>query len=175
MEAFHKDPMSLPMIMYHKNWPKNIEAMGEYFWWFRGGYNGYPTSYVFRMDVCARMECWPFDTVRYLLRSQEWKFILRWSRFFGVEARTCAEGITVIPRIVDQVRHFDVCYVVNNKQTGVMTLQVKKHTNSVSDINMDSERVEGLCFPLLFPHGEPGYTNVNKSHLSPDEYVISSM
>jgi hypothetical protein len=31
MEAFHKDPMSLPMIMYHKNWPKNIEAMGEYF------------------------------------------------------------------------------------------------------------------------------------------------
>ncbi len=56
-----------------------------------------------------------------------------------------------------------------------MTLQVKMHTNSVSDINMDSEKVEGLCFPLLFPHGEPGYTNLIKSHLSPDEYVMAMM
>ncbi len=74
-----------------------------------------------------------------------------------VEARACAEGITVIPRMVDQVQHFDVCSVVNNRQTGTMTLQVRTHTNSVSDVNMDSEKVEGLCFPLLFPHGEPGY------------------
>jgi hypothetical protein len=49
------------------------------------------------------------------------------------------------------------------------------HTNSVSDINLDSEKVEGLCFPLLFPHGEPGYTNLSKSHLSPDEYVMAKM
>jgi hypothetical protein len=40
---------------------------------------------------------------------------------------------------------------------------------------MDSEKVEGLCFPLLFPHGEPGYTNSSKSHLSPDEYVMAKM
>jgi len=44
-----------------------------------------------------------------------------------------------------------------------MTLQGRTHTNSVSDGNMDSEKVEGLCFPLLFPHGEPGYTNASKS------------
>ena len=56
-----------------------------------------------------------------------------------------------------------------------MTLQVKTHTNSVSDINIDSEKVEGLCFPLLFPHGEPGYTNTSKSHLRPDEYVMAKM
>jgi hypothetical protein len=56
-----------------------------------------------------------------------------------------------------------------------MTLQVKRHTNSVSDINMNSEKVEGLCFPLLFPHGEPGYTNSSKSRLSPDEYVMAKM
>ncbi len=56
-----------------------------------------------------------------------------------------------------------------------MTLQVKTHTNSVSDINMNSEKVEELCFPLLFPHGESGYTNLSKSHLSPDEYVIAKM
>jgi hypothetical protein len=77
--------------------------------------------------------------------------------------------------MVDQVKHFDVCSVVNSRQTGAMTLQVKMHTNSVSDINMDSEKVEGLCFPLLFPHGEPGYTNLIKSHLSPDEYVMAMM
>jgi len=35
--------------------------------------------------------------------------------FLGVEARARAEGITVIPRMVDQVQHFDVCSVVNNR------------------------------------------------------------
>ncbi len=30
-----------------------------------------------------------------------------------------------IPRMVDQVQHFDVCLVVNNRQTGAMPLQVK--------------------------------------------------
>jgi hypothetical protein len=65
-------------------------------------------------------------------------------RFLGIEARQRAEGINVVPRMEDQVKHFDVCSVVNNRQTGAMTLQVKTHTNSVSDINMDSEKVEGL-------------------------------
>ncbi len=57
----------------------------------------------------------------------------------------------------------------------MMTFQVKTHTNSVSDINMDSEKVEGSCFALLFPHGEPGYTNLSKSRLSPDEYVMAKI
>ncbi len=95
--------------------------------------------------------------------------------FLGVEARQHAEGINAVPRIVDQVQHFDVCSVVNNRQTGAMTLQAKTHTNSVSDTNMYSEKVEGLSFSLLFPHGEPGYTNLSKSRLSPDEYVMAMM
>ncbi len=96
-------------------------------------------------------------------------------RFLGVEAWQHAEGINVVPWMVHQVQHFDVCSVINNRQAGAMTLQVKTHTNSVSYINMDSEKVEGLCFPLLFPHGEPGYTNSSKSRLSPDEYVVAKM
>jgi hypothetical protein len=40
---------------------------------------------------------------------------------------------------------------------------------------MDSENVEGLCFPLLFPHGEPGYTNASKSGMSPDEYAMARL
>jgi len=96
-------------------------------------------------------------------------------RFLGVEARARAEGITVIPRMVDQVQHFDICSVVNNRQTGEMKLQVRTHTNSVSGINMDSEKVERLCFPLLSPHAEPGYTNASKSHMSPDEYAMSRL
>ncbi len=96
-------------------------------------------------------------------------------RFLAVEARQRAEGINVFPRMVDQVQHLNVCSVVNNRQTDAMTLQVKTYTNSVSDINMDSEKVEGLCFPLLFPHWEPGYNNSNQSRLSPDEYVMAMM
>jgi len=52
---------------------------------------------------------------------------------------------------------------------------ITTHTNSVSGINMDSEKVEGLCFPLLFPHAEPGYTNASKSLMSPDEYAMSRL
>jgi hypothetical protein len=55
--------------------------------------------------------------------------------FLGVETRQRAEGINVVPSMEDQVQHFDVCSVVNNRQTGALTLQVKTHNNSVSDIN----------------------------------------
>jgi hypothetical protein len=54
-------------------------------------------------------------------------------RFLGVEARQCTEGNIVIPRMVDQVQHFDMCSVVNNRQTGAMTLQVRTHYGNVSD------------------------------------------
>ncbi len=64
---------------------------------------------------------------------------------------------------------------MNSRQTGAMTLQVRTRNGNVSDINMDSEKVEGLCFPLLFPHTKHGYTNVSKSHLSPDEYVMARL
>jgi hypothetical protein len=96
-------------------------------------------------------------------------------RFLGIEARQRAEGNIVIPRMVDQVQHFDMCSVVNNRQTGAMTLQVRTCIGNVSDINMDSENVEGLCFPLLFPHAEHGYTNASKSRLSLDEYVMARL
>jgi hypothetical protein len=42
-------------------------------------------------------------------------------RFLAVEARQCAEGINVVPRMVHQIQHFDICSVVNNRQTGAMT------------------------------------------------------
>jgi hypothetical protein len=77
--------------------------------------------------------------------------------------------------MVDQVQHFDVCSVVNNMQTGEMKLQVRTHTNSVSDISMNCKEVEGLCFPILFPHGEDGHTNPSKSRMSPDVYVIARL
>ena len=96
-------------------------------------------------------------------------------RFLGVEARERVRGNVIVPRMIDQARHFDVCSVVNNRQTGKMILRVQTHGYSVSHVNLDSEKVEGLCFPLLFPHGERGYTNVYKPRLTPDEYVMSRL
>ncbi len=43
-------------------------------------------------------------------------------RFLVVEAWQHAKGINVVPRMVDQVQHFDVCSFVNNRHTGTMTL-----------------------------------------------------
>jgi hypothetical protein len=71
--------------------------------------------------------------------------------FLGVEAWQRVECINVVLRMVDQVQHFDVCSVVNIRQTGAMTLQVKTHTNSPSDINMDSKKVEGYAFHCCSP------------------------
>jgi hypothetical protein len=33
----------------------------------------------------------------------------------------------------------------------------------------------GLCYPLLFPHGEPGFTNDMKDRISPADYVMARM
>ena len=35
--------------------------------------------------------------------------------------------------------------------------------------------MEGLCYPLLFPHGEPGFTNEMKDPISPADYVMARM
>ncbi len=35
--------------------------------------------------------------------------------------------------------------------------------------------MEGLCYPLLFPHGEPGFTNEMKDHISLADYVMARM
>jgi hypothetical protein len=72
-------------------------------------------------------------------------------RFLGVEARRRAEGNIVIPRMVDQVQHFDVCSVVNNRQTGAIKLQVKTNTGNVSDIDMNSEKVGRVVLSITVP------------------------
>ena len=50
-------------------------------------------------------------------------------RFLGAEARERAEGIIVVPRMTNQPTHFDVCSVMNNRQTGEMKLHNGKPTN----------------------------------------------
>ena len=62
---------------------------------------------------------------------------------------------------------------MNSRQTGAIKLQVRTDIGNVSDVNLESEKVEGLCFLLLFPQAKPGYTNAIKSRLSPDEYVMA--
>ncbi len=56
-----------------------------------------------------------------------------------------------------------------------MSLQVTTTNGSISDVKMNLEKVEGLYYPLLFPHGEPGFTNEMKEHISPADYVIARM
>jgi hypothetical protein len=61
------------------------------------------------------------------------------------------------------------------RQTGVMALQVTTTNGSISDVKMISEKMEGLCYLLLFPHGEPGFTNEMKDHIPPADYVMTRM
>ncbi len=54
-----------------------------------------------------------------------------------------------------------------------MSLQVTTTNGSISDVKMNSEHVEGLCYPLFFPHGEPGFTNEMKDFIPPADYVMA--
>ena len=68
---------------------------------------------------------------------------------------------SVVPSMVNQppCMSMSLCAVMNCRQTGVMSLQVTTtNGTSISDVKMNLEKVEGLCYPLLFPHGEPGFT-----------------
>jgi hypothetical protein len=49
MEASHKDPVSLP-IMDPKSWPKNFEAINEFFQAYRG-IQGHPAMYVYCTEL----------------------------------------------------------------------------------------------------------------------------
>jgi hypothetical protein len=61
--------------------------------------------------------------------------------------------------MVDQppLMAMSVCAVMNCRRTGVISLQVTTTNGSISDVKMNSEPVEGLFYPLLFPRGEPGF------------------
>ena len=63
--------------------------------------------------------------------------------------------------------------VLNSRRSDNMSLEVTTKSGSVSDVKMNSNVVECLCYPLLHPHGEPGYSNDLKAELSPSEYVMS--
>jgi hypothetical protein len=83
----------------------------------------------------------------------------------------------VVPTMVDQPAHKPLTKlsVMNCRRTGSMTLQVTTTDGSISNVSMDSDMVEGLCFPVLFTHGEPGYTSDMKSYISPADYIMSRL
>jgi hypothetical protein len=58
-----------------------------------------------------------------------------------------------IPRMVDQVQHFDVCSVVNNRQTGAMSLLVRTRTNKqcVRQLTWILRRWRDYAFPSCSP------------------------
>jgi hypothetical protein len=93
-------------------------------------------------------------------------------RFLGLEACQRADGVNIIPRVLNQRPLFDVCSVCNNPQTGEMLIQIKAHNDDVSSVKMTSEKVEPLFFPILFPLGEDGWTNNLKDHITAEEYVM---
>ncbi len=49
--------------------------------------------------------------------------------FGGLEAQVRAYGINIVPRMADQRQHFDVCSVVNDRQTGNMKIPVQAHNS----------------------------------------------
>jgi hypothetical protein len=56
------------------------------------------------------------------------------------------------PRMVDQRQHFDICSVVNDRQTENMMTQVQTHNSFFRNVSMDSEEAEPITFPVLFPY-----------------------
>ncbi len=57
-------------------------------------------------------------------------------RFLGLEACQRADGVNIIPRVLNQWPLFDVCSVCNNQQTGEKLTQIKVHNDDVSSVKM---------------------------------------
>ncbi len=93
-------------------------------------------------------------------------------RFLGLEACQRADGVNIIPRVLNQWPLFDVCSVRNDQQTGEMLIQIKAHNDDVSSVKMTSEKVEPLFFPILFVLGEDGWSNDLKDCITAEEYVM---
>ncbi len=93
--------------------------------------------------------------------------------FLGLEARRRADGVNIIPRVVNQMPLFEVCSVRNDQRTGEMSIQMTAHEDDVSSVYMTSKKVETLFFPILFLHGKRGWTtNHLKDHITSEEYVM---
>ncbi len=90
----------------------------------------------------------------------------------NLEAPQRADGVNIIPRVLNQRPLFDVCSVPNDQQTGDMLIQIKAHNDDVSSVKMTSEKVEPSFFPILFPLGEDGWTNDLKDHINAEEYAV---
>ena len=52
---------------------------------------------------------------------------------------------------------------------------MQTRNNNVSSISMNSKEVEPVCFPLLFPLGENGWTNEMKPKLTAEAYIIARL
>ena len=90
-------------------------------------------------------------------------------RFLGLEARGRADGVNIIPRVVNQRLLFEVCSVRNDQRTGEMSIQMTAHNDDVSSVYMTSKKVEPLFFPILFPLGDDGWTNDLKDRITAEE------
>ncbi len=75
----------------------------------------------------------------------------------------------------DQMEHFDVCSVINNRQTEGMSMRVFPRNGHISTVHMDSEAVEPLVYPLIFPYGEPGWIACLKDCLTAGAYLMSRL
>jgi hypothetical protein len=53
-----------------------------------------------------------------------------------------------------------------------MLIQINAHNDDVSSVKMNTEKVEPLFFPILFPLGEDGWTNDLKDCITAEEYVM---
>ena len=96
-------------------------------------------------------------------------------QFLGLNSLQNEESITIIPAMPDQREHFDVCSVINNRQTDGMSMRVCPRYGLIGTVHMDSEAVEPLVYPLLFPYGEPGWIAFLKDRLTAGAYLMSRL
>ncbi len=54
--------------------------------------------------------------------------------FLGLEARGHADGVNIIPRVVNQRPLFEVCSVRNDQRTGKMSIQMTAHNNDMYQV-----------------------------------------
>ena len=82
----------------------------------------------------------------------------------------------LIARMNQQAQYLEVASITNSNATGnkIIRFQMKNKPNT-TQINMTSEILEPLCYPLLFTRGEDGWGDIYRKQIKFPAYLASRM
>jgi hypothetical protein len=102
-------------------------------------------------------------------------------RFVGsVLSRMDNDGVAVSAEVVNaslrnEVQYFDVAHLTEDRATGERVVRFNTIAGQRGEVDMDSEHVEPMTYPVLFMHGERGWGKRDGALIPYNRYLSSRL